>query len=164
MHLLLAMWGLFLGSEGILALKACFRVQTRCFVSASCRRSWETWWNVMWLPWSEMPRQRKAWRKRISRCAAPFELTMKTAKLLLFITKHLLQCSLRKYMLNVNLVNLYSVYKTSRHFIHCLLKFWLFLKDNTTAIKETNALQRCQFSKKFLQKNNLICAGTNNRD
>lgn len=57
----------------------CFSVQTRCFVCGCCRRFWETWWNVTWLPWSEMPRLRKAWRKRISRCAAPTEQTMKTA-------------------------------------------------------------------------------------
>lgn len=50
-----------------------------------------------------------------------------------------------KHMLDVNLVNLYSVYSytTSRQIIHCLLKFWFFLKDNTT-IKETNALSRFQ--------------------
>lgn len=40
-----------------------------------CRRYWETWWNVTWQPWSEMPRQRKVWRKRTSRytCIAPTE-------------------------------------------------------------------------------------------
>lgn len=52
-----------------------------------------------------------------------------------------------KYMLDVNLVNLYSVcsYTTSRQIIHCLLKFWLSLNDKTTTIKETNALLSCQF-------------------